>query len=394
MEVILGIDFGTSCTSAGALFGDRIDLIQDAGDVVIPTVVHVPARGPLEIGRRAVMRMLSEPSGVIRSVKRVLGVPASSPLVRQFAAGAPFRIDTSHDRIAFKLASGEYAPEQIAAAVLARVRELAEVRFGGQVRKAVITMSASPPERYREALLRAARIAHLDVLEMIAEPIAGALAVGMHGELAERRLVICDFGGGTFDVSAVVQSGLKFAPVATQGDPWLGGDDLDLALAEGLAGAVFKKCGYDMHRDTVRWNELLIRCEGIKRQLSTKRDVPFAMREAYVETGRSRDLEIVIDRAWAEARWQPLLERVQATILGLLQRAGWRADDVDRVALIGGGSLVPMFQRYVGAVFPEQQVIVAPMAEVAVARGAVLLSARHGAAARGVPVLDLAGGVA
>src|SRR6185436_17435239 len=102
-DVVLGIDFGTSCTTAGALVGDRVELIQDNGDVVIPSVVYVPERGPLEVGRRAQMRLLKDPSGVIRSVKRVLGVHASSPLVRYFIASSPFRVDSSGDRLTFKL---------------------------------------------------------------------------------------------------------------------------------------------------------------------------------------------------------------------------------------------------------------------------------------------------
>src|SRR5688572_24650972 len=127
-DVILGIDFGTSCTSAGALVGDRVELIQDNGDVVIPSVVYVPERGPLEVGRRAQMRLLKDPTGVIRSIKRVLGVATDSPLVRHFAASAAFRVETTNNRLTFKLRAAQYAPEQIAGAILTHVRELAETR--------------------------------------------------------------------------------------------------------------------------------------------------------------------------------------------------------------------------------------------------------------------------
>jgi molecular chaperone DnaK (HSP70) len=388
-EVILGIDFGTSCTSAGALVGDRVELIQDNGDVVIPSVVYVPDRGPLEVGRRAQMRLLKDPTGVIRSVKRVLGVTANSPLVRHFAATAAFRVETVGDRLTFKLRSQQYAPEQIAGAILARVRELAETRFGGRISKAIITASAAAPAGYRDSLVRAAKIAHLDVLEVVPEPIAGALAVGLHAEVADRKLVVCDFGGGTFDVSALVQQGMRFTPVATSGDAYLGGDDLDTEIAEALAGLIVAKTRYDVHKDAVRWSELQFRCEMAKRQLTSEAAVPFAMREAYVENGRAHNLDFVLERAWVESRWEPLFQRAIVAIEDGLRRAGWRADEVDQVALIGGGAMVPMFHRTVARMFPGKAVLLPPRADVAVALGAVLLTARFGSERRSVPVLTM-----
>jgi molecular chaperone DnaK (HSP70) len=387
-EVTLGIDFGTSCTTGGILVGDRVELIQDGGDVIVPSVVYVPERGPLEVGKRAQMRLMNDPAGVIRSVKRVLGLDPASPHIRAYAAGAPFRIDTAGDRLTFKLRSAQYAPEQIAGAILTRMRELAETRFGGRITKAVITRSVAAPPGYRDAMLRAAKIAHLDLLELVPEPIAGALAVGLHAQVAERRLMVCDFGGGTFDVSALIQQGLRFTPVATSGDQYLGGDDLDTEVAESLAGLIMKRTGYDVHRDAVRWSELVFRCEMAKRQLTAAAEVPFTMREAYVADGRSHHLDFKLDRAWVEARWAPLFARAVVAIEEALQRAGWKREDVDQVALVGGSALVPMFQRTVADVFPGQSVVLSPRADVAVALGTVLLTARFGGERRAVPVLD------
>lgn len=388
-EITLGIDFGTSCTTAGILVGDRVELVPDGGDVVIPSVVYVPDRGPLEIGRRAQVRLMNDPTCVVRSVKRVLGVPPDSPLLRAYGQIAPFRIDTGEDRVTFRIRNARYAPEQIVAAILARVRELAEARFGGKIAKAVVTRSVAAPPGYREALQRAARIAHLEVLEVVPEPIAGALAVGVHAESTERRLLVCDFGGGTFDVSALLQSGLRFTPVATSGDQYLGGDDLDIEVAEALAGLIVKRTGYDVHRDAVRWSELVFRCEMAKRQLTAAAEVPFVMRDAYVSGGRAHHLDFKLERSWVDARWQPLFARVVSTIEDALRRAGWRAEEVDTVALIGGSALVPMFQRVVGGVFPGQSVVLSPRADVAVALGTVLLTARFGAERRAVPVLEM-----
>jgi len=386
-DVVLGIDFGTSCTSAGALVGDRVELVRDNADPVIPTVVYVPDKGDVEIGRRALQRAASTPNRVVRSVKRVLGLHPTDELVRRYMAGTAVRVEAIGDRLAFKLAGKEFAPEQLAAAVLVRVRDLAEARFGGRIKRCVVTMSAGTSGAYRDAISRAARIAQLEIVELVAEPIAGALAVGLHADAAARRLLVLDFGGGTFDASAVVQQGLKFSPVAACGDPLLGGDDLDDALAEAVAGAVHRQHRVDMHRDVVKWSELLLRCEVAKRALSGQREIRFAMPEAFAVKGRPQAIDVTLQREWAEERWAPLMQRAQVIIDETLRRAGWAHGDVDRVALIGGTSLVPLFQQLVAGQFGAERVVVSPDADLAVAIGASLLTARHAETPRHVPVL-------
>jgi molecular chaperone DnaK (HSP70) len=386
-ETVLGIDFGTSCTSAGTLIGERVELVRDNSDPVIPTVVYLPERGEIEVGKRAVLRQQSQPHRVVRSVKRVLGRAPHDELVRRYAAGASARIDTTGEKLMYKLGAQSYAPEQVAASVLNRVRELAEQRFGGTIKKCVVTISAAADAPYRDAIMRAARIAHLDIVEMVAEPIAGALAVGMHSTAAQRRLLVLDFGGGTFDASAVVQAGMKFSPVATYGDALLGGDDLDDAFAEAIAGAVHRQYGADMHRDILKWAELRYRCEQTKRQLSTRVDTQFSMNEAFQVAGRPKSLDLRIDRPWVERCWESLFARAIDVVDECLKQAQWRAEGVDHVALIGGTSLVPKFQALIAAKFGADRVTVSPDADLAVAMGAALLTVRHGGAPRHVPVL-------
>lgn len=376
-EVVLGIDFGSSTTSAGALIGDRVELLQDQGDRVIPTMVHYPDRGAPEVGRRAASKALSDPTRVVRSVKRLLGVPSSHELVNQWAATHATPIERRGERVLLKMGSGDLAPEQVAAQVLSRVRDLAETRFGATVKRVVMTCAAAAPAGYRAALMRAAKIAHLEIAEMIAEPIAGALALDLHRQDENRRILICDFGGGTFDVSAVVQENMRFTPVAIAGDHWLGGDDLDLALAEAMASLIVRKTSYDMHRDLVRWNQLIYRCELAKRQLSTLRDVPFVMTEAYVHEGARRDLRFTLDEGWAEGVWSKLLDGARKVIETGLARAGWTPESVDVVGLVGGSSQTLAFQRMLGEMFDPGRVTIPHDAETAVAIGATLLTARH-----------------
>jgi molecular chaperone DnaK len=389
-DLILGIDFGSSSTIAGTLVGDRIQLVQDAGDCVVPSVVYVPDRGPPEIGRRAIARQLTDPSKVIRSVKRVLGLSGSSELVRHYAASVPYKVELTGDRVLYKLRSGDLAPEQLVASILGHVRDLAEARFGGRASKIVMTMSAAAPAGYRDAAVRAAKIAHLEILDLVSEPIAGALALDLHTQAANRRIVVCDFGGGTFDVSAVEQRGLRFTPVATAGDHYLGGDDLDDAIAEAIAGHVFKSARYDMHKDIVRWNELLLRCESAKRQLSVRPEAPIVLREAYRQNGRSHDLNIVLDRPWVDRVWASHFERATGVVIELLRRAGWTANDVDVVGMIGGSSQVPAFAAAIGATLGAHKLVHADNAELAVAQGATLLTARYRSRESSVRVLDVA----
>ncbi len=385
-ELVLGIDFGSSTTIAGALVGDRIELVQDAGDHVIPSVAYVPDRGGIEIGRRAAARQWTDPSRVVRSVKRLLGQPSSAELVRRYAAGVPFQVDLTGDRPVLKL-THSIVPEQVAAAVLAHVRDLAEKRFGATPRKAVVTLSADAPPGYREAIVRAARIAHLEILELVAEPIAGTLALDLHMASVHRRVVVCDFGGGTFDVSAVLQEGLRFRPIATYGDHFLGGDDLDDVLAEAIAAVVMRNSGYDLHKDIVRWNELVLRCESAKRQLSDGAHAPLAMRDAYLQGGVRKDLKLTLEESWAAAAWNQKLTRAREVIVELLRRAGWHPQDVDVIGLVGGGSLVPAFQRSVRDLFPPDRVTLAYAPELAVAQGATLLTARYRSASQALPTL-------
>jgi molecular chaperone DnaK (HSP70) len=258
------------------------------------------------------------------------------------------------------------------------VRELAEKRFGAKIGRAVISQSVNAPPKYRDAMMRAARIAHLNVVEMISEPVAGALALDLHTAPADRNIIICDFGGGTFDVSAVQQRALAFTPIAAVGDQFLGGDDLDHALAEAIAGNVFHQSSYDMHRDAVRWSELLLRCESAKRQLSTQPKATLAMREAYRENGQARDLSLTLERAWVDSVWNPLIERARGAIIDTLIRASWRPDQVDVIGIIGGSSRVPAVRAMISKLFGgESKLLAMPAPELTVARGATLLTARH-----------------
>lgn len=394
-EIILGIDLGTSYTSAGALVDGRIELVLDNGDPTIPSVVHIPERGPPLVGRAAANQLAIQPGATVASVKRLMGSDTSdASALRRIAPTVPYRVVASPaGGVVLKLRNQDWAAEQIAAALFDRVRGLAEQRFGAVVRQVVLTASAVATPAYQTSLRKAARLAQLEVLEVVAEPIAGALALGLRDHRTPRRLLVCDFGGGTFDVTAIQQHAKRFRVLAVGGDPFLGGDDLDHAMVNAMAGLVFKRARFDLLHDAVRRQLLTQRCESVKRSLSMASEARLTMREAYLEDGVSRDVNVVIERTWVEPLWDPLFARALAAVDDTLGRAGWRDAQVDEVAMIGGTSLVPRFQELLRARFAHVDVTATEVANVAVAMGATLLTARHGTSRRDIPILDAAEGV-
>ncbi len=375
-ETVIGVDFGTTYTSAGALVGGRVELVQDQGDPAMPSIVYVPRSGDLVVGRSAAARAVSEPDATVTSIKRLLGVPATQDAIRRLPALMPHAFKIAGNRLVVGTPAGDVACEQVAAAIFARVRDLAEQRFGGRVRRAAVAVPAAATAGYIEAIRRAAKLAHIEIVQLVAEPIAGALALGLHEQPAQRRLLVCDFGGGTFDVTAVMQDRLRFSPVATCGEEFLGGDDLDAAMANAVAGAIYRRTRFQVLDDFVRRAQLLQRCESAKRSLTTQNEARLVLRDAFIEQGAYRTLDVVVDRPWVAPIWTPLVERALECVTRTLERAGWSADQVDRVVLIGGSSCVPLFRDALAAMVGEERVAITPIAGLAVAMGTTLVTAK------------------
>jgi len=387
-EVVLGIDFGTSYTSGGALIDGRIELVLDGGEPLIPTVVHFPRSGPPVVGTQAVRQRVFDPANTVSSVKRILGRPYNDPEVRVLDAGVGYRLKPGPQGMTLMTVRGEdYAPAQVGGFVLDRLRQLAEARFGTRIRRAVMTVPAGSSPAYCAALRRAAQFAQLEVTHFVAEPIAGALSLGMHSEPARRTIAICDFGGGTFDASLLTQDGYNFNSVAVSGDSFLGGDDFDDALANAVSGHVFKKARVDLHQDLVKWAELVSRSEMIKRRLSDEEEAVLSMKEAYSVAGESQNLKLLIDRKWIEPRWTPLVRRSMEVLVRVLNSAGWAPDQVTDVVLIGGTSLIPLVQRGCGKVF-SRDLTVSSNAHLAVTIGATLQTRAAATVSTQVPALS------
>ena len=375
-EVVLGIDFGTSTSSAAAFLDNEVHIVLDGGEPAIPSVVYIPRTGDPIVGVEALRHGASDPFGLLQGLKRLLGRRADDPAIKHLDAGVAYRILAAPNGGAFVRArNSDFAPVQLVAAVLTRLRRLAEVRFGGDVRRAVMTVPVEKAPEYENALKRAASIAGLEVLAFVPEPVAGVIAHGFDRP-GVRRIAVCDFGGGTFDATLMEQHGTRFQGVASAGDPFLGGDDLDAALADAVDAVVYKNARVSLRRDVTIWSQLLLRVESTKRQLSSELQARLRLREAYTLGEKRNDVDLLVDRNWIEPRWKPLIDRASQCVGGLIDSVHWNKAEIDDVVLIGGTTLVPLVQREMSVLF-GRRLVPSATANLAVVRGAALLAARH-----------------
>ncbi|MCB9562630.1 MAG: Hsp70 family protein [Kofleriaceae bacterium] len=346
-ELLIGVDFGTTHSSIAACVDGKLRAVHDGGEARVPTVAYVPRAGALDIGRTALHRAVAEPQATALGIKRLLGRPLDGPGVAALRAGSIHRLVAGPDGSALVVLRGEpWSPVQLAAAVLRHLVERASAQLGDHVRGAVLTAPVTAPRSYHAALMRAAELAGLEVRRFVAEPVAAAIATS-RGLRAGGLVMICDFGGGTFD-AAVVEARDGIRASGCDGDDLLGGDDFDVALAEGVAGAVYRRHRVDLHRDVTAWGRLRLHCEQVKRQLSAAAEAHLLIRDAYAADGRHQDVDVWIDRPWAEGRWAALAARAAAVARRLLDRLGLEARDLDEVVLVGGTGRIPLVGRVLG----------------------------------------------
>jgi molecular chaperone DnaK len=346
-------------------------------------VAYVPRNGDMIVGKDALRYGLADPFGMVSSVKRVLGIPWGDPSLRALDAGVGYKlVQGPNQHVLLRVNGVDVTAAQIVAAVLSRLKKLAEQRFGGTCRRAVFTVPAEKPAGYARELTKAAKLAGLEVIEFVPEPVAGVIAHGMQN-VGDHNIVVVDFGGGTFDATLMEQHGARFKSRGIGGDPFLGGDDFDHALADAVDGTLARAHKLSMRNDVVRWSQLLYRCESVKRQLSTAAVARLQLRDAYAAGGQRGDLDLAVERVWIEPRWEPLVERAVELTRSLMARAGWDPRTVEDVVMIGGTALIPLVAQRFSQLF-GRRVAGSPEATLAVARGAAVLGARHMPSATGI----------
>jgi molecular chaperone DnaK len=371
---VLGIDLGTTNSVVAIADGREVRVLFDEeGQRLIPSVVSFHPQGDILVGYPARERRLIDARNTVYSTKRLIGRQWGSPEVKRAKERFGFELREGPNQGILVSARNEtFTLPEISAFVLREVRRVAEQALGHDVSEAVITCPANFNELQRSATKAAGKVAGLEVLRVLNEPTAAALAYGYGGQTGRERIAIYDLGGGTFDVTVLELAGDVFEVLATAGDTFLGGDDIDLLVSERMAEAFLKQHRFDLRQDPQAFERLRAAAEWAKCQLSGESDVQLRVEElAYGAGGGSLDLVFQLSRAELDAMLKPLVDRTIDVCEEALGIAKLHPAQLDNVILVGGSTRVPMVRRRVAEHFGRE-----PLAtidpDVVVAQGAAL----------------------
>ncbi len=387
---MLGIDLGTTNSACAIVQDGRASVVRRGDDRIIPSMVGALPDGRLVVGPQAKRLRERDPRNVVFSAKRLLGRRFGSPEVQRMARTMPYRIlEGPNESVMVELGGRTLSVVEVASHVLRYLRDMAEEALGGRVRRCVIAVPANFTDAQRGATRVAARLAGLDVIRVINEPTAAALAYG-YVEDVDRRIAVYDFGGGTFDVTILQITRNVFEVLATSGEMFLGGDDIDEAIVEKMADAFRRATGTDPRGHTEALARLRAVAEQVKIQLS---ESPRA--SVFVEDvlGDGRDLSFALDEADLRASVAPIVERTVPVCHEALRLAGLTPRQIDDVVLVGGTTRLPIVRETVERVFGRRpQTSINPMSVVAVGaaiQGAALVGALVPMAGGGVSTANM-----
>jgi molecular chaperone HscA len=371
-DIVLGIDLGTSFSTAAALIEGKLQFVLDSrGDPCIPSVVHFPRSGPPLVGFEADRMRGSDPVNTVFGMKRVMGRDGDSPAVRLLDASAPFRLVAKPGaEVAVQVRAGILTVTEVTSIILRRLREKATARFERPISKALITVPVNTPASVKAAVVRSGVMAGLEVLRLVDEPVAGAVARGAGGAAAP--FLVYDFGGGTFDATVVRGNGKGLQVLSAGGDDCLGGDDLDVAFARWVANGIYRSRCVDATHDVLLWNVIQRQCESVKRALSAAPEVRYLLKDAL--PGAEPDLDITVRREHLVEPWADLVARSIGAAAETVERSGVATGGLSGVLLIGGTTFVPQVRAAVAQAF-HGRIIAEEDPQTAVARGAALLAA-------------------
>jgi molecular chaperone DnaK len=359
MGTAVGIDLGTTNTVVAAVRDGVASTLADPdGYRLLPSIVSFHPSGHVLVGRPAMERRLSDPASTVHSVKRLIGRAWDSEEVQRARARFPFEMREGPKGSIVAVAGGqEYSLPEISAFVLRQAKAIAEAALGAPVDRAVITVPANFNDLQRAATKVAGRLAGLEVLRILNEPTAAALAYGQ-GSAPEERIAVYDLGGGTFDITLLDLAGNVFEVLSTAGDTALGGDDVDVIIAEKMADELFKKHRFDARATPHAYGRLRIVAEQVKRELSTVTEVSIKLEDlVQVEGGRTVPFTFRMTRPELEWASLALIERTFNVCKQAIDTASIQPSDLDRIILVGGVTRMPMVARKVEQFFGRPPVV-------------------------------------
>lgn len=353
MAHAIGIDLGTTNTVVAAVVdGVALTLEDEQQRRLLPSVVSFHPSGNVLVGEAARERRLIDPENTIFSIKPLLGRAFDSEAVRLAVGRFPFRfVEGSKSSTMVMARDAAYALPEISAYVLRRAKAVAEHALRAPVDRAVITVPANFNDLQRASTKIAGRLAGLDVLRILNEPTAAALAYGQSSAKTE-KIAVYDLGGGTFDITLLDLAGNVFEVLATAGDTALGGDDFDRLLAERLALDILKQCKFDPRTSPAAFARLHFLAEEMKKRLSTESEIEQEVNGFGVgEGGAPLSAKVRVTRSEFETIARPLLERTVAVAKRSIEVVGLHPKDFDRVILVGGSTRMPLVTRFVEQLF-------------------------------------------
>jgi molecular chaperone DnaK len=353
MPKVIGIDLGTTNSVIAVMEGGEPVVIANAeGARLTPSVVAMNKSGERLVGQVAKRQAVVNPENTIFSVKRFMGRKLKDSLVQRDKVMVPYRLgEAENGDVRVALGGKEYVPQEISAMVLQKLKADAEAYLGEPVMQAVITVPAYFNDSQRQATKDAGKIAGLDVLRIINEPTASALAYGLDKQGKDQTIAVYDLGGGTFDISILELGDGVFEVKATNGDTHLGGDDFDQRVMDWLAQEFQKETGIDLRTDRTALQRLKEAAEKAKMELSTVLQTEINLPFITADASGPRHLNLTLSRAKLEQLTGDLVERTIAPVRQALADAGLRPNDIDEVVLVGGQTRMPAVQEAVRKYF-------------------------------------------
>jgi len=355
MSKVIGIDLGTTNSCVAIMEGKSAKVIENAeGARTTPSMVAFADSGERLVGQAAKRQAVTNPSNTLFAIKRLIGRRFNDPVTKKDSGLVPYHIIEGDNGDAWVEAEGKkYSPSQVSAFILQKMKETAESYLGEKVTQAVITVPAYFNDSQRQATKDAGKIAGLEVLRIINEPTAAALAYGMEKKGAG-TIVVYDLGGGTFDVSVLEIGDGVFEVKSTNGDTFLGGEDFDARIIEYLADEFKREQGIDLKKDRLALQRLKEAAEKAKIELSsamqTEVNLPFITADA----AGPKHLNIKLTRAKLEALVEDLVQRTIEPCRAALRDAGLKASEIDEVILVGGMTRMPKIYDVVKEFFGRE----------------------------------------
>ncbi len=355
MAKAIGIDLGTTNSCVAVMDGSKANVIENAeGGRTTPSVVAFTESGDVLVGQPAKRQMITNPENTVFAIKRLIGRRFDDPVTEKDIGMVPYRIVSGRNGDAWVAIKGKtYSPSQISAYILQRMRETAELKLGQSVTQAVITVPAYFNDAQRQATKDAGRIAGLEVMRIINEPTAAALAYGLDKK-GSGRVAVYDLGGGTFDVSILEIGDGVFEVKSTNGDTFLGGEDFDNRVVEYLSAEFRKEQGIDLTKDKLALQRLKDAAEKAKIELSSATQTEVNLPFITADQAGPKHLNIKLSRAKLEALVDDLIKRTIGPCQAALKDAGLQPSDIAEVVLVGGQTRMPKVQEVVQTLFGRE----------------------------------------